>query len=104
MTIRPQNMMYVRPSATNMHTFTATENSMFFDICLPNYTSGTHDRKITYFKDSLFNTDETAADNILKSDEQSRKPIITSIHYDTTAPNLPVGLELNEIQYRGEMQ
>jgi hypothetical protein len=97
MTIRPENMMYVRPSQNNLHTFTATENSMFFDICLPNYTQSTHDRKITYFKDSSMCETESAADNILLSDEKSRTPIFTTLTYDTTAPNLPVDLVLNEI-------
>ena len=57
MTIRPENMMFVRPSANNLHTFVATENSCFFDICLPNYTQQKHDRKITYFKDKTLPTD-----------------------------------------------
>jgi hypothetical protein len=51
MTLKPETMMFVRPSVNNMHTFTATENSMFFDICLPNYTVNSHNRKITYFRD-----------------------------------------------------
>lgn len=38
MTIKEGSMLYVRPSVNNLHTFTAAENSCFFDICLPNYT------------------------------------------------------------------
>ena len=50
MTLKKDALMYVRPSFNNLHTFEATENSCFFDICLPNYTAD-HFRKITYFKD-----------------------------------------------------
>lgn len=51
MTIKQDSQLFVRPSMNNMHTFTATENSCFFDICLPNYTPNSHKRRITYFKD-----------------------------------------------------
>ena len=51
MTLKADAQMYVRPSQNNMHKFIATENSCFFDICLPNYTPQSHLRKITYFKD-----------------------------------------------------
>lgn len=45
-----QNMMLVRPSSNNLHTFTAEEDSCFFDICLPNYTTDSL-RRITYFNE-----------------------------------------------------
>ena len=38
----------VRPSVGNMHSFVAQEDSCFFDICLPNYTTDSL-RRITYF-------------------------------------------------------
>ena len=38
MTIKKDDVLYVRPSFNNLHTFEAKENSCFFDICLPNYT------------------------------------------------------------------
>lgn len=38
MTIKEDDVLYVRPSFNNLHTFEAKENSCFFDICLPNYT------------------------------------------------------------------
>ena len=44
------NVLLVRPSLGNMHTFYAEEDSCFFDIMLPNYT-GDHNRCITYFKE-----------------------------------------------------
>lgn len=51
MTINEGQLLYVRPDVTNMHTFVAEEDSCFFDICLPNYTSVAHTRRITYFKE-----------------------------------------------------
>ncbi len=51
MTLRDSAMMYVRPSSHNMHQFVAMENSCFFDICLPNYTSQDHLRRITFYKE-----------------------------------------------------
>ena len=44
--------MIVRPSRNNMHEFVAEENTEFFDICLPNYTTDSF-RGITYFKDLI---------------------------------------------------
>ena len=52
MNIKKDDVLYVRPSFNNLHTFEAMENSCFFDICLPNYTPASHFRKITYFKES----------------------------------------------------
>ena len=43
-------ILLVRPSIGNMHKFVAEEDSCFFDICLPNYTSDSM-RRITYFKE-----------------------------------------------------
>ena len=46
--LQHSNVLLVRPSLGNMHTFYAEEDSCFFDIMLPNYT-GDHNRCITYF-------------------------------------------------------
>lgn len=34
-----KNLMLVKPSVGNLHSFVAEEDSCFFDICLPNYTT-----------------------------------------------------------------
>lgn len=44
------NLLLVRPSLGNMHKFYAEEDSCFFDICLPNYTTDSL-RRITYFNE-----------------------------------------------------
>ena len=44
------NLLLVRPSCGNMHKFYAEEDSCFFDICLPNYTTDSL-RRITYFNE-----------------------------------------------------
>ena len=44
------NLLLVRPSCANMHKFIAMEDSCFFDICLPNYSSDGL-RRITYFNE-----------------------------------------------------
>lgn len=96
MKVTAGNMMYVRPSQNNMHTFTAKENSCFFDICLPNYTMGSHDRKITYFKDVGL-----AAEPLISG--QATPAGLTDIEYYTTPPRMPVNFEVRDISYRGEM-
>jgi hypothetical protein len=50
MMIKGEQILLVRPSTNNMHQFVATENSCFFDICLPNYTNDSL-RRITYFEE-----------------------------------------------------
>lgn len=42
--------LIIRPSTNNMHEFVAEENTCFFDICLPNYSTNSL-RKITYYKE-----------------------------------------------------
>lgn len=100
MTVRPDNMMFVRPSANNLHTFTATENSCFFDICLPNYTADKHNRKITYFKDTAL-MEEDAAETMFSGKPELLKPAYTELAYHTTAPKLPESMVINDIDYRG---
>ena len=48
--ITKDQILLVRPSLGNLHKFVAEEDSCFFDICLPNYTSSSQ-RKITYFNE-----------------------------------------------------
>ena len=48
--LEDSNLMLVRPSCGNMHKFKAEEDSCFFDICLPNYSSDSL-RRITYFNE-----------------------------------------------------
>jgi hypothetical protein len=86
------NLLVVRPSCGNMHQFLAEEDSCFFDICLPNYTTDSL-RRITYFNEIA---DDVVCDN-------SGRDCITKIEYHTTPPVLPVGFDITELQYRGEM-
>ena len=88
MKIKPDNILYVRPSTNNMHQFIATENSCFFDICLPNYTSNTCTRKITYFKETGVN-------------ETNKKGGMTELVYDTTPPVMPTNFKVTEVPYKG---
>ena len=44
------NLLLLRPSCGNVHKFVAKEDSCFFDICLPNYTTDSL-RRITYFNE-----------------------------------------------------
>jgi len=102
MTINSGNMMYVRPSTNNMHTFTAQENSCFFDVCLPNYSHSNHLRKITYYKD----TNQSSVNASLPfsdPDLLSRQPAITDLIYDTCVPTDIPGFRINELSYRGTM-
>ena len=78
-------MLLVRPSQGNMHKFYAEEDSCFFDICLPNYTADSL-RRITYF-------------NEISDDMNGR----SKIEFHTTPPVLPVGFDITELDYRGEM-
>jgi hypothetical protein len=94
--------MFVRPSFNNMHQFIATENSCFFDICLPNYTPQSHFRKITYFKDSNI-CSASAATPFADDDIKNKKAVITDIIYDTTPPVMPVNFKVTDLVYRGEM-
>ena len=48
--LQSNNLLLVRPSCGNMHKFYAEEDSCFFDICLPNYTTDSL-RRITYFNE-----------------------------------------------------
>ena len=100
MTIKKDALLYVRPSFNNLHTFEATENSCFFDICLPNYTPASHFRKITYFKerDSTLLSAKTPFSNEEQSDQRAS---LTEIIYDTTPPILPVNFAVNDVAYRG---
>lgn len=91
MTIKTDDLLFVRPSENNMHEFVAKENSCFFDICLPNYTPLNSSRRITYFK-------EVASEQgtVLKKG-------LTQLEYDVTPPVMPVNHAVHELQYRGSM-
>ena len=90
MSLKTDDLLFVRPSQNNMHTFVALENSCFFDICLPNYTPTNASRRITYFN-------EIENSNIMKGGA-------TELEYDTTPPEMPVDFTVNDLQYRGDYQ
>ena len=101
MNVKEGSVLYVRPSANNLHTFTAAENSCFFDICLPNYTTLSHDRKITYFRDTF----ALCEGQIPTSDPDilTKKSVLTEIEYFTNVPTDIPGFGINDISYRGSM-
>jgi len=82
-----QNLLLVRPSVGNMHSFVAQEDSCFFDICLPNYTTDSL-RRITYFN-------EVADDSLGQG--------LTKLEYSSTPPVMPVGFDVAELDYRGDL-
>lgn len=92
MTLKTDDLLFVRPSTNNMHEFVAQENSCFFDICLPNYTPNNHFRRITYFK-------EIDAEN----PATKIKGGLTQLEYYTTPPVMPVDFSVNDLAYRGEL-
>lgn len=87
-----QNLLVVRPSSGNMHKFYAEEDSCFFDICLPNYTTDSL-RRITYFNEMYDN----------EVCDKNGKNCTTKIEYHTTPPVLPIGFDITELSYRGTM-
>jgi cysteamine dioxygenase len=88
--LKGSQMMLVTPSSQNMHEFVAEENTCFFDVCLPNYTADSL-RRITYFKE--------VNNNIYKSKISN----MTEFEYFTTPPKLPVGFDIEEIDFKGQM-
>ena len=92
MNIKEGDLLYVRPSANNMHQFVAQENSCFFDICLPNYSPDGHTRKVTYFKE----TGQTM-------ENDSRGGLTELEYYTTPEIAMPENFALNEINYRGSL-
>ena len=92
MNIKEGDLLYVRPSTNNMHQFVATENSCFFDICLPNYSTEGHTRKVTYFKET--------GENL----QNSLRGGMTELEYYTTPEiAMPENHTINEIEYRGSL-
>ena len=89
MTINEGQLLYVRPDVTNMHTFVAEEDSCFFDICLPNYTSVDHTRRITYFK-------EPGATEL-----NSTRGGLTELEYYTSPPVMPENFVVKDLAYKG---
>lgn len=92
MSLRTDDLLFVRPSQNNMHEFVAQENSCFFDICLPNYTPLNHSRRITYFKE-IQNSSDPAT--IMKGG-------LTELEYYTTPPAMPVDFSVTDLEYRGD--
>jgi len=93
--IEGENLLLVRPSLGNLHKFVAEEDSCFFDICLPNYTADS-ERKITYFNDV---TETPGCDAHSKGEKCD-----TILEYYTTPPVMPVGFDIAELEYQGELQ
>ena len=83
------NLLLVRPSVGNMHKFVAEEDSCFFDICLPNYTTDSL-RRITYFNE---------ISEPLGGDGNDQR---TYLEYNTTPPVMPVGFDVVDVDYRGD--
>ena len=83
------NLLLVRPSVGNMHKFVAEEDSCFFDICLPNYTTDSL-RRITYF-------------NEISEEIAPGKNSRTLLEYNVTPPVMPVGFDVAEVEYRGDI-
>lgn len=91
MKLKQDDLLFVRPSTNNMHEFVAAKNSIFFDICLPNYTPNNHSRRITYFKE------------VNKNPATLIKGGLTELEYYTTPPKMPVNFNVVDLQYRGEL-
>lgn len=80
--------LIVRPSTNNMHEFVAQENTCFFDICLPNYSTNSL-RKITYYKE-------------VETDSSYWQRGMTKLQYVSSPPVFPPGFEINEVSYKGD--
>lgn len=111
MNLKGGAVMFVRPSSNNMHQFVATENSCFFDICLPNYQANGHTRRCTYYNELPSDTDTLTPqatqllNHTLHNGRKTARPAnsrLVQLEYDTTPPRLPTGLAINEVAYRGE--
>ena len=85
--IKGSQFMLVRPSTNNMHEFKALEDTCFFDICLPNYSTDSL-RRITYFKEI--------------EDKALLEKGMTKLEYFASPPIFPEGFEINEVNYKGE--
>ena len=80
-----------------MHKFIAEEDSCFFDICLPNYTTDSL-RRITYFNE----ISKQIPCN--EHGDECKNETDTILEYYTTPPILPVGFDIAEIDFRGEFK
>ena len=93
----------------------AQEDSCFFDICLPNYTEDSQ-RRITYFNEisEHVGCDHHhdichVKDEAMRSETKRQAPVQshkgrTLLEYMTTTPNLPKGMEVTELSYRGDFE
>ena len=97
MTLREDDLLFVRPSRNNMHEFVAEENSCFFDICLPNYTPANSSRRITYFKEEPLDKQRPCE----AGSASKLKGGLTELVYDTTPPVMPVDFHVHDLDYRG---
>ena len=101
------NLLLVRPSCGNVHKFVAEEDSCFFDICLPNYTSDSL-RRITYFNEvgEHLGCDGHAHESDhehVKTDKSCENT--TLLEYNTTpAIAMPNGFNIHELSYQGDMR
>ena len=110
--LEKNNLLLVRPSCGNMHKFVAREDSCFFDICLPNYTSDA-ERRITYFNEvsTVLNCDGLPCSEVTdENEETAHVPLTgkadkgnTALEYHATPPVLPAGFTITELNYSGEM-
>ena len=92
MKLKTDDLLFVRPSTNNMHEFVATENSCFFDICLPNYTPTDASRALTFYKEIDANNPATLM-----------RGGLTELEYYTTQHTLPTDMVVNDVDYRGEL-
>jgi len=83
-----------------MHKFVAEEDSCFFDICLPNYTSDSL-RRITYFNEISEQIGGQEGEQVGRPSHLAGN---TTLEYYTTPPVMPVGFDIAELDYRGDFQ
>ena len=93
MNLQTDDVLFVRPSENNMHEFIAKENSCFFDICIPNYTSACASRRLSFFKDTQLNNFDLSV----------KKGGITELEYYTTPPVMPDKMDVVDLDYMGKM-
>jgi cysteamine dioxygenase len=90
MNIKEGDVLVVRPSASNMHQFVATEDSCFFDICLPNYTPVDASRRITFFEEE-------------HEDPMALQGGLTDLVWNASPPVMPIGFEVTDAEFRGDI-
>ena len=92
MKLKTDDLLFVRPSTNNMHEFVAEENSCFFDICLPNYTTNkNYTRKMAFYKE-------------INENPHLIKGGMTTIEYNVTPPVMPANMDITDVDYRGSYE